>query len=171
MEWYYAKNGQQLGPVSEEKLLEEYRSGAIQSGDLVWNDSMSNWAPLSSIPGFISPIPSPKSTEGPAPYVAPSAAISPSTFSTGSGQSSPPTYLWQSIVCLILCCWPFAIPAIIFGTKVKSALEMGDREGALEASKKAKMWCIVSVIVGVIVQAIAFALFFVVGMNEAAMGQ
>jgi hypothetical protein len=174
MEWYYAKNGQQIGPVSEEQLLDEYRIGAIQGGDLVWNESMANWAPLSSIPGLISSPPPASSGQGASPYGVPGAAVVATAVVQGQapgGQPSPPTYLWQSIVCILICCWPFAIPAIVFGTKIKPAMEAGDYQAALEASKKAKMWCMVSFIVGIIVQAILFIAFFVVGMSEAAAGQ
>lgn len=80
----------------------------------------------------------------------------------------PPNYLWQSIVCLVLCCWPFAIPAIIFATKVRPAYESGDYAGAVEASKKAKTWFLVSLIVGFIVNSLFIVLSILAGMAEAA---
>ena len=177
MEWYYAKNGQQLGPVSQESLLGMYQSGEIKGSDLVWNETMTEWLPLSAAPGLS--VPPPMMSDAPAgspppysaPYTAPASAMAATTVlssTMSSGQPMPPNYLWQSIVSVVLCCWPFSIPAIIFATKVKPAYEAGDYAGALEASKKAKMWFLVSLIVGVIVNGLFIVLSIVAGMAETA---
>lgn len=181
MEWYYAKNGQQLGPVSQESLLGMCQSGEIKGSDLVWNETMSEWVPLSSapgLPGAILPVMSGAPAELPPPYSGPAGSYSspvgaaPATTvlssPMSSGQAMPPNYLWQSIVCLVLCCWPFAIPAIIFATKVRPAYETGDYAGALDASGKAKTWFLVSLIVGFIVNSLFIVLSILAGMAEAA---
>jgi len=62
----------------------------------------------------------------------------------------PPTYLWQSIVVLLLCCWPFGIPAVVFAAQVSSKYNRGDYNGALAASGKAKMWAIIALVCGLI---------------------
>ena len=50
MEWYYAKNGSQFGPVDDEELHRLAREGGILPEDLVWNASMGNqWITASSI--------------------------------------------------------------------------------------------------------------------------
>ena len=46
--------------------------------------------------------------------------------------------------------WPFAIPAIVYATRVQPFLEAGDVALAKEASRKAKKWVKLSVIFGVI---------------------
>jgi hypothetical protein len=48
-EWYYAKNGQQLGPVSAEVLTRLAASGQVQPTDLVWSEGMPNWAPARTV--------------------------------------------------------------------------------------------------------------------------
>jgi hypothetical protein len=48
-EWYYAINGQQMGPTSALALREMLAKGAIMPSDLVWCDGMSNWAPAAEI--------------------------------------------------------------------------------------------------------------------------
>ncbi|MBL7500716.1 CD225/dispanin family protein [Frankia nepalensis] len=55
-----------------------------------------------------------------------------------------PNYLWQSIVTTVLCCLPAGVIALVYSTRVQPKQQMGDIQGALEASKKAKTWCIVS---------------------------
>jgi hypothetical protein len=59
-----------------------------------------------------------------------------------------PNYLVQAILVTIFCCVPFGIPAIVFAAQVNSKLEGGDYTGAVEASKKAKIWCWVSFLIG-----------------------
>lgn len=46
-------------------------------------------------------------------------------------------YLAWAIVCIFLC-WPLAIPAIVYASKVNNLIAMGDYEGAMNASKNAK---------------------------------
>lgn len=50
-QWYYAKGGQQQGPVSLEELRRLIGEGAINPAtDLVWNPSMTDWCPAAEIP-------------------------------------------------------------------------------------------------------------------------
>ena len=46
MSWYYEKNNEQNGPVSEDELMSLYREGAIRGGNLVWREGMADWASL-----------------------------------------------------------------------------------------------------------------------------
>ena len=57
-----------------------------------------------------------------------------------SGKKDVPNYLVQAILVTIFCCWPFGIPAIVFAAQVNGKLGKGDYNGALESSRKAKMW-------------------------------
>ena len=58
MDWYYASNGQQAGPVSETQLDELARTGGIEPGTLVWRQGLENWQPY-SIARPSAPAPSP----------------------------------------------------------------------------------------------------------------
>jgi uncharacterized RDD family membrane protein YckC len=49
MNYFYAQNGQQMGPVPEEQLAAMAAQGAIQPDTLVWREGMAEWAPYSSI--------------------------------------------------------------------------------------------------------------------------
>jgi uncharacterized membrane protein len=49
MEWFYEKNGSQMGPVSEAALRELITSGAIRTSTLVWCEGMSDWASYASV--------------------------------------------------------------------------------------------------------------------------
>jgi ribosomal protein L40E len=55
-----------------------------------------------------------------------------------------PNYLAQAILVTIFCCVPLGIPAIIFAAQVNGKLAAGDYAGAVETSRKAKLWCWIS---------------------------
>lgn len=51
----------------------------------------------------------------------------------------------------INCCIPFGIPAIVFAARVKAFLLNGQYAMAQEASEKAKMWCWVGFLIGIVI--------------------
>ena len=57
--WYYAKQGQRLGPISSQNLKQLAASGQISPTDLIWRKGMANWAPAEKVKGltFASPPP------------------------------------------------------------------------------------------------------------------
>lgn len=57
----------------------------------------------------------------------------------------PPSYLALAIVSTVLCCLPAGIVSIVYATKVNDAYMNEDYQGAMNASKNAKTWGIVSV--------------------------
>jgi Interferon-induced transmembrane protein len=78
----------------------------------------------------------------------------PGGFSPPPYGQSIPNYLWQSIVVTLLCCLPFGVVAIVYATRVQGRQQMGDIQGALDASQKAKTWCIVSLVAGLVLDVI-----------------
>ena len=63
-----------------------------------------------------------------------------------------PTYLAWSILTTLICCPPTGIIALIYSSTVSSKILAGDYAGAAEASKKAKLWCWVTLVAGIVVQ-------------------
>ncbi|MBL8822883.1 MAG: DUF4339 domain-containing protein [Planctomycetia bacterium] len=47
-EWFYSKEGNQLGPVSEGQIQELLRTNAITRNTLVWKKGMNEWAKLAN---------------------------------------------------------------------------------------------------------------------------
>ena len=43
MDWHYADAGQQIGPISEERLLELANAGTVKPETLVWHAGMAEW--------------------------------------------------------------------------------------------------------------------------------
>lgn len=64
------------------------------------------------------------------------------------------TYLTEAILVTIFCCTPFGIVAIVYAAMAKGKLEAGDYAGASELANKAKTWCLVSLILGMVAIAI-----------------
>jgi uncharacterized RDD family membrane protein YckC len=48
MQWYYAKDNKQVGPISEADLRRFVQTGEIVPDTLVWREGMPNWTPYSS---------------------------------------------------------------------------------------------------------------------------
>ena len=63
-------------------------------------------------------------------------------------QQNVQNYLVQSILVTIFCCLPSGIAAIVFSSQVNTKLAAGDYDGAMDSSKKAKLWCWVSFGIG-----------------------
>lgn len=49
MQWYYAENGQQFGPVHQDELFSLIAAGRLGAGTLVWQEGMPGWMPFGSL--------------------------------------------------------------------------------------------------------------------------
>jgi uncharacterized RDD family membrane protein YckC len=57
MDWFYAQNGRQVGPVTLEALLSMLQGGHVQPGDLVWREGMADWQPAATMPELAPSLP------------------------------------------------------------------------------------------------------------------
>ena len=121
---YIFKDGQQLGPFSENDLRIATHEGRISHGDLAWKEGISDWVPLSSI------LPPP--TAAPAPPMAPMTQTfaAPQNFVPAQGYAPSPAVIQvvtappqhgargvsrASWLLLGLCCLGALIPGLGFG--------------------------------------------------------
>lgn len=72
-------------------------------------------------------------------------------------------YLVFAILATVFCCLPAGIPAIVYAAQVNSKLQAGDLAGAQLASNNAKMWCLISLGLGLGVMAL-YAIMIMVGV-------
>ena len=71
----------------------------------------------------------------------------------------PSNYLVWAILSTIFCCLPFGIVSIVYAAKVDNLWNAGKYYEAEDASRKAKIWMLVAVIIGVISIGINILLF------------
>src|SRR5687767_9534268 len=91
--WCYTRGGQQQGPVTTEELQAMVNAGEVARTDLVWNESLPSWVPVSGAPGLTA---APASTAAPAesPFAAPGlAGVLPYSAPTAEGVVATPLAL------------------------------------------------------------------------------
>ena len=82
--------------------------------------------------------------------------------------ASVPNYLIPAIISLF-CCLPIGIVGVIFAAQVNGKVAAGDTAGALDASKKAKMFSFIAIGLGLlgIIGYVLFVVIMGVGMGLA----
>jgi Interferon-induced transmembrane protein len=82
--------------------------------------------------------------------------------------ASVPNYLIPAIISLF-CCLPLGVVGVIFAAQVNGKVAAGDTAGALDASKKAKMFSFIAIGLGLagIVCYVLFVVIMGVGMGLA----
>jgi len=100
-DWYYAKNGQQFGPISPAELKKLAKEGALSPHDLVFQIGGTKWVEASSVKGLFPPTgskpltpvhttPTPEPVSVPAPTPTPAPADDFDLPATSSKVSSSP---------------------------------------------------------------------------------
>lgn len=88
-----------------------------------------------------------------------------STPSPSDASANISNYLIPAILSTVLCCLPLGVVSIIFAAQVNSKIATGDIAGAMESSKKAKMFMFIAVGAGLLTWVIVIVLWiFVFGM-------
>ena len=131
----------EYGPVDAERIHQWIREGRVNDQTLVKAPESNQWQLLSEIPEFAAAL-------GARPQP-PVAMASP----TSRGLTAPahvPSYLIPAILTTLFCCTPLGVPAIFYAVRVNSRLNAGDVEGARAASEKARVWCWICVVAGVL---------------------
>jgi hypothetical protein len=139
-------DGKEYGPVDLDQIKQWLQDGRAGANTQVQTEGSSDWRTLRDVPEL-------------AALLAPAAPAAPTGQSVGdeaaslaAGSGMPPqrvpNYLVQSILCTLCCCLPAGIAAIVYAAQVNSKQSAGDYQGALAASKNAKMWCWISFGVG-----------------------
>jgi uncharacterized RDD family membrane protein YckC len=75
--WFYARDNQQLGPVSFEALATLARSGILTPNDLVWHEGMMEWAPAGTVSDLFAQAPVSVAVDATSPPFSPDSAAAP----------------------------------------------------------------------------------------------
>jgi hypothetical protein len=93
-DWYYARGGQQSGPVSFQQLQQLARSGGlVAADDLVWTATMKDWTPAGQVPdlfGSARIAPAAAATDFANPYAPPHSGWSEAPAASGALQEIVP---------------------------------------------------------------------------------
>ena len=137
MKWFYAKDGQQTGPVEFDEIKRLHAEGYLSGESLVWQQGTAGWVPLSTVLG-----PTPASPEEPPPAPIPPLSIP----SAGAEIASPASsraplpdygdYLCWGILAILLPCvgWVAYIALIVLHVMEYTAARNAVEEGRLAAS-------------------------------------
>lgn len=68
---------------------------------------------------------------------------------SSGASASVPNYLVPAIISLV-CCLPLGIVAVIFAARVNGQVQTGDTAGALDSSRKAKMFSYIGIGLGLV---------------------
>jgi hypothetical protein len=124
-------DGVEYGPVPAEQLRLWIAQGRANAQSRVRLEGEAEWRALESIPELASALTAPPARAG-GPWAPPGAPSS-------SGIQS---YLVWSILATLFCCVPLGIPALVYAAQVDGKVVSGDLAGALESSRKARLWCL-----------------------------
>ena len=86
--------------------------------------------------------------EPPPAYPATAPASAPALDPTGAPIRD---WLIPSILAIIFCAWPLAIPGLVFALKANGSKKRGDLAAAAQQASKARLFVILSVVLGVVV--------------------
>ena len=80
-----------------------------------------------------------------------------------TGPANIPNYLVFAILTTVFCCLPAGVVSIVYAAQVNGKIQEGDVAGAMEASKNAKLWAMISAGLGVAVIALWFIFVVIMG--------
>ena len=82
-------------------------------------------------------------------------------------KTTVPNYLVLAIISA-LCCMPLGVAAIVFAAQVNSKVAAGDIAGAMDSSKKAKMFSIIALALGLLAVLVYIVwIVLIVGLSAA----
>lgn len=157
--FYIDSSNEQKGPISPA----QFSTYNITPDTLVWCEGMSDWSRAGSVAELHDCF-TPQQAQTPPPY----------TYNNYNQQSQqgpmqpcPDSNLVWAIVTTLFCCLPFGIVAIVYACKVNDRYMMGDMQGAIDASEKAKKWSIYSAVGALIIFVIYCTLIMALGLSAA----
>ncbi len=120
VEWYYARGGKQVGPISAVELKQKALSGEIRPDDLIWKEGLAEWTAARNVRGLFDdethPAPgappafTAKADDGPAAKSAPSgdkslaaaaASITPTTSRLAGADAKPGAHPFDRLLAAV----------------------------------------------------------------------
>ncbi len=172
--FYIDASGQQKGPIPPS----QFSMFNVSADTLVWCKGMADWQRAGAVDELKAYFGNDANGATPPPTPGAAGTANGATYdnvyhSMGSGTPNqsmpcPPSNLVWAIVSTILCCLPTGIVAIVYACKVDNLYLMGDYQGAVEASNKARNWAIGGLIASVVFYFVYILVLFSVGFGSIA---
>ncbi len=172
--FYIDASGQQKGPIPPS----QFSMFNVNADTLVWCKGMADWQRAGAVDELKTyfgndangatppPTPGAAETAGGAPYN--NVHHSMGNVAPNQSMPCPPSNLVWAIVSTILCCLPTGIVAIVYACKVDNLYLMGDYQGAVEASNKARNWALGGLIASIVFYFVYILVLFSVGFGSIA---
>ncbi len=155
--FHYTDGKNSFGPFT----LEELKNQGITPGTYIWSPELTTWTKakdVTEVAFIFTSQAAATSTPPPIQYTTEEQTADTyepygqkHTPSPNNNYERPPkTYLIEAILSTIFCCWLLGIPSIVYAASVERKFYSGDREGAEEASKKAKKWMIINIVASIL---------------------
>lgn len=153
--FHYTDGKNSFGPFT----LEELKGQGITPETYIWSSELTTWTKAKDVSEVASIFTS-QSASTPPPLQHTADESTTQTYEP-YGQTHtqspihnyerpPKTYLIESILSTIFCCWLLGIPSIVYAASVEKKFYAGDRIGAEEASKNAKKWMIINIVASIL---------------------
>ena len=151
--YFYTDGNTSFGPFT----LEDIKKQDIKRDTLIWYQGLNDWTRadlITELKDLFELIP-------PAVIIEPEKEED-NTWKTPQYGKPPKTWLVESILSFLFCCFPFSIAGIVNAVRVETLFYAGLVDEAKEASAKAKKWTIVSLWVGIGFWVLYLLYFFVI---------
>lgn len=172
--FYIDASGQQKGPIPPS----QFSMFNVSADTLVWCKGMADWQRAGAVDELKAYFNNDANGATPPPTPGTAGTANGATYdnvhhSMGSGASNqsmpcPPSNLVWAIVSTILCCLPTGIVAIVYACKVDNLYLMGDYQGAVEASNKARNWALGGLIASIVFYFVYILVLLSVGFGSIA---
>lgn len=143
--YYLDSKGEQQGPIE----LEHFTMYDVKLDTLIWQEGMPDWAEARKVPEAWAVLKPYQGSVPPPPRFTPKGAA--------PAQPKPDNLMIWSILATVFCCLPLGIAAIVYSNKVDERWNARDYEGAMDAAKNAKTFCLVSLGGGIL-----FFIFYII---------
>ena len=150
--FYIDSNNEQKGPISPLN----FSIYNVTPDTLVWCEGMADWTRAGSVDELHDVFVTQQTQATPPPYANNGGGYNQQQAQSfqrpqQTMQPCPDSNLVWAILTTVLCCLPFGVVAIVYACKVNDRYAVGDVQGAIDASQKAKKWSIYSAVTSLVI--------------------
>lgn len=107
-QWFVSRNGQQIGPITQNQIDDFHAASKLAPSDLVWHVDLGSWKPATSVFSF-----APSMVPPPPPPIPVQPQVAKQTTVVEGGSFKFGTFVWI-VVGLIVPLWPISLPICWF---------------------------------------------------------